>query len=83
MGITSIPSTIAASAAFPSGTRSLLKPFSFTATEIGSTPFTGLNVPRRESSPRTAVSASCCGLICPVDARIPTAIGRSNAAPSF
>ena len=46
-------------------------------------PVTELTCPSRPNSPNISIfSMDSCGMI-PIDASIPTAIGRSNAVPSF
>ena len=50
---------------------------------IGSTPRTGFSVPSSDSSPANIVPASVSAFTRDIAARIPTAIGRSNEAPSL
>ena len=47
------------------------------------TPRTGRTMPSNASSPRTMASPRAAGSSCPVAAISPSAIGRSNPAPSF
>ena len=81
--IASIPSTTAASAAFAAGTRMRSSPSSLARTAMGSTPRTGRSVPSSDSSPTSIVPARRSGATRPMAARMPTAIGRSNPAPSL
>src|SRR3990172_2699565 len=77
-----MPSTTPASAKFCTGTISPLAPACFAATAMGKAPRTGRTPPSSPSSP-TMTYPSAVPPSCPVAARIPIAIGRSNAEPSF
>ena len=50
---------------------------------MGSTPRTGRTEPSSDSSPSSAVSCSASGMRPPLEASMPTAMGRSKAGPSF
>ena len=80
---TSIPSTTAASRALSAGSTSLRNPSPRARTAIGSTPRTGFSVPSSDSSPANIVPPSAPASTRPIAASIPTAIGRSNEAPSL
>ena len=78
-----MPSTTAASAAFAAGSTSRRKPSSRARTAIGSTPRTGFRLPSSDSSPANIVPASASASTRSIAASIPTAIGKSNEAPSL
>ena len=82
-GITSIPSTTAASTAFSSGTYIRRNPRSRASAVMGNTPFTPRTSPLSESSPTNATSSSDSGITCCIAAKIATAIGKSNPEPSL
>ena len=80
---TGIPSTTAASFAF--SWESMI-PFNFAdlaLIAIDRVPLTGLILPSRESSPDMRYPLAVSGLIMPSAITMPSAIGRSNADPSF
>src|SRR5690606_29895901 len=70
----------AASGPLPAGTTSR-RPAAALASATGSTPSTSRNCPVSASSPTNSQSSSACSGICPLAARIPSAIGRSNRPP--
>ena len=78
-----MPSTIEASFDESTGSIILLIPFFFASTAIGNAPFTCLNLPSRESSPKNTVLLKLFSIIISVAERSPIAIGRSKALPSF
>ncbi|MPM13425.1 hypothetical protein SDC9_59782 [bioreactor metagenome] len=80
---TSIPSISAASPAEEPGKIHPLKPSFFACSAIGRAPDTGLSDPSRANSPNIINSLRLQKEYCPVAARIPTAIARSNEDPSF
>src|SRR3989454_2416087 len=82
-GYTGTSSTMAASLAFSTGTSSPLMPRLRQASAMESAPWTGLIPPSRETSPTITSSPKTAAGMIPSAARIPTAMGRSNAAPSL
>jgi len=78
-----MPSTMAASKAFSSGTKAAAMPISLALKAAVKTPLTLLMLPSRESSPMKKQFRVDDSLINSSAARIPTAMGKSNAVPSF
>ena len=81
--ITSMPWITAASRALSGGTSSPRRPHARTAAATGNAPRTALTRPSSDSSPRLAYACSWSGGNWPLAASMPSAIGRSKAAPSF
>ena len=80
---TATPTANAASQAFSCGTIIAGTPALRASSAIGSTPRNGRTVPSRPSSPSTIRLASFAASTPPWQAMIPSAIGKSKAAPSF
>ena len=80
---TSRPDTIAASPAFDAGNRIADRPSRLAAAAIGSTPRVPWIDPSSDNSPRSTISGTCRRSMTPDAARMPSAIGRSNAAPAL
>ena len=72
-----------ASATFSVGSTSVRVPVDATRRATGSAPRTARTLPSSPSSPTTTSSRKLSTGICPVAARMPSAMGRSNAVPSF
>ena len=81
--MTATPLTTAASAALPAGTRRRGTPRRRQCSATGSTPRIGRMWPSSESSPMAIEFSMSPGLRMPVAERMPSAIGRSKAAPSL
>ena len=77
---TSTPLTSEPSDLFSIGTIKRVIPFCFPSMTIGRTPGTFLTLPSSPNSPVIRYPPAVSGLICPRDARIDTAIGRSKEA---
>ena len=73
----------AASLAFAVGSRSRVSPSRRAAAATGSTPRVAWMVPSRDNSPMTSMPATASAVTTPCAARMPIAMGRSNAAPAF
>jgi hypothetical protein len=82
-GTTRKPVTAAASEPLAQGTRSVPMPRRRQASATASEPRTGWICPSSANSPTTAKEPTAPSLTHPVAARIPRAMGRSDAAPSF
>jgi len=84
-GKTFNPFTTAASSAFAAGSIRFSTPEFNAPIAIGRTPFTDLVSPSRDNSPIKAYFSISRNsqFTCPVDIRIPRAMGRSNTDPSF
>src|SRR3990170_1228405 len=81
-GNTVIPDTTAASEALAMGTKQLVNFSSLAIIAIGKTPWTYRTVPSRESSPTNKEFARSASIV-PDANKIPKAIGKSYAGPSF
>ena len=81
-GSTVTPSTSAASALSTAGTKTWVNPSSLARATIGRMPAVWRRLPSSESSPRNTVFDRLADT-CPVLTRMPMAMGRSYAGPSF
>ena len=81
---TRAPGTRAASSALPGGsTRQAVLPCVCSARLVARAPRTGRSSPDKDSSPANSCPASRLASICPLAARMPSAIGRSNRPESL